>query len=181
MEYTCLSGFHLTGYNTIECTENKIWSSRPGLCICKSIQKSDRWNHGQLQPDFDLFSLSISMQTWISCWRRHRPSVTCGLWHRRHCHLVLSRGSAASRRVYDFVWLQSEFFTWSSKHHMQPRSMKLQTHNKNANHDNFEESFRCVLQWKDHRRSLRTNVNQGRSLQKENVCVRSLLSAGIFL
>lgn len=39
VEYTCTSGYYLTGYNTIECTENKTWSSRPGLCISESIQK----------------------------------------------------------------------------------------------------------------------------------------------
>lgn len=33
VEYTCTSGFHLTGHNTIECTENKSWSSRPGFCL----------------------------------------------------------------------------------------------------------------------------------------------------
>lgn len=59
--------------------------------------------------------------------------------------------------------------------------MKLQTHDKNDNHDNNEESFRCVQQWKDHGHFLRSNVTRGRSFQKENVCVRCLLSAGIVL
>eukprot|EP00066_Takifugu_rubripes_P008599 XP_003974907.2 PREDICTED: complement component C7-like [Takifugu rubripes] len=38
VEYTCTSGFHLTGHSTIECTENKSWSGRPGFCqisVCK--------------------------------------------------------------------------------------------------------------------------------------------------
>lgn len=163
MEYTCTSGYYLTGYSTIECTENKTWSRRPGLCISESTQRSDHWNHGQLQPDFDVFSLSISVQTWISCCRRHRPSITRGLRHRRHGHLGLSGGSAASRRVHDYVWPQSEFFPWSSKYHMQPRSVKLQTHAKNANHDN-NESLLCILQWQHRRYFPRSNVNRGRSL-----------------
>lgn len=33
VQYTCTSGFHLTGHDTIECTENKSWSSRPGFCL----------------------------------------------------------------------------------------------------------------------------------------------------
>lgn len=33
VEYRCTGGFYLTGYNTIECTENKTWSSRPGTCL----------------------------------------------------------------------------------------------------------------------------------------------------
>uniref|UniRef100_H3C1J3 Complement component C7 n=1 Tax=Tetraodon nigroviridis TaxID=99883 RepID=H3C1J3_TETNG len=37
VEYTCISGFHL-GSSTIECTENKTWSSRPGLCIRSACQ-----------------------------------------------------------------------------------------------------------------------------------------------
>lgn len=32
VEYTCTAGFYLTGYNTIECTQNKTWSAKPGLC-----------------------------------------------------------------------------------------------------------------------------------------------------
>uniref|UniRef100_A0A3Q3VSR5 Complement component C7 n=1 Tax=Mola mola TaxID=94237 RepID=A0A3Q3VSR5_MOLML len=32
VEYTCTNGFHLVGRNTIECTLDETWSSRPGLC-----------------------------------------------------------------------------------------------------------------------------------------------------
>lgn len=35
VEYSCISGFHLTGRSTIECTENKSWSGRPGSCLCQ--------------------------------------------------------------------------------------------------------------------------------------------------
>lgn len=33
VEYTCTGGFYLTGYNSVECTENRSWSGGPGYCL----------------------------------------------------------------------------------------------------------------------------------------------------
>lgn len=32
VEYTCAEGFFLIGHSTLECTADKTWSARPGLC-----------------------------------------------------------------------------------------------------------------------------------------------------